>query len=79
MAAQSIFRRALLVAILTGKYERSPMLGIPVPPGVVQVGPRVPAVQAGEQSLAIRLDTAVILGTLPSEYFLMQNSGIAKY
>ena len=62
MTTQSIFRRALLVAMLTDKNEWCPMLSIPVPPGVVQVGPRVPTIQAGELALAIRLHTAVILG-----------------
>lgn len=62
VATKSIFRWALLVAMLTDKYKRSPMLGIPVPPGVVQVGPRVATVQAGVQPLPIRLHAAVILG-----------------
>ena len=53
MASQGIFRRTLLVTMLTHEYERSPVLGIPVSPGVVQVGAREPTVLTSEQSLAV--------------------------
>ena len=62
VTSQGIFRWTLLVTMLTEEHKRSPMLSIPVPPDVVQVGARKPAIQTAEQALAIRPDTAVILG-----------------